>query len=122
MSLFQLLATHWEELEGDFQQTYGIDLRDLWRGRLSAARCWVLLAQLPPGSRIWRMLGGPMAWGMVERAVREEGWRLASQNAGKELPRPEPPAPGWRDKQDDLRRREERRLARFMQRHAERNN
>ena len=60
-----------------------------------------------------------MAWTMQEHAIHAEGWRIASHLAGKELPRPEPPAEGWQQEAEDARRKDERKLRAFVARHPE---
>lgn len=44
------LEAHAETVEADLQRWYGIDLRDLFRGRLSYRRLWVLVTKLPADS------------------------------------------------------------------------
>lgn len=40
-------------MEADLQRYYGVDLADLWRGRLSLRKISVLVTHLPPGSAVW---------------------------------------------------------------------
>lgn len=35
------------------QRVYGLDLADLWRGKLSLRKLAVLVSHLPPGSAVW---------------------------------------------------------------------
>jgi len=51
--LCELVDEYGEELRGDFQQFYQLDLADAWRGRLTAARVLALAGQLAsvPDSR-----------------------------------------------------------------------
>lgn len=115
MQVLQLFARYWPELVGDFQQTYGLDLAEFWSGGLSESRVWMLICQLPPGSRIWRMMGGSMAWSELEHAIHGEGWRIASYTAGKRLDPPEPPKPGWHEEQEAQRRSKEHHMAAFVE-------
>lgn len=115
-----LLREYWPELEADFQSEYGLDLSDVWRGRLSLRRAWVLVSQLPPGSRFARELGGRGFWSPVEDAIYTTGWQVQSQLAGKELPRPQPPEPGWRQQQTAMLEKMERKAAALARRHRER--
>lgn len=46
-------------------RVYGVDLGDVWRGRLSLRRLLVLVRYLPPGSAVW-----------AEQAGIEFGWSL----------------------------------------------
>lgn len=63
MPFLYLLGRHPEEVEADLASEYnGLDLVDLWRGGLSLRKAAALVAQLPPGSRVWQATGGPRAW------------------------------------------------------------
>lgn len=44
----------YEAVEADFQRFYGIDLGELWTGRLGPRRAARLASQLPPGAAIFR--------------------------------------------------------------------
>lgn len=107
-------------MEADFQSEYGLDLSDLWRGRLTLRRVWVLISQLPAGSRFAREMGGPGFWSPTEAAIYATGWQLQSQLAGKELPKPEPPAPGWRHEQRQRAAQMERKAAALARRQRDR--
>lgn len=50
-------------MEADLASEYnGLDLVDLWRGRITARRLSVLVTQLPDGARVWKATGGAKAW------------------------------------------------------------
>jgi hypothetical protein len=53
-----MLREHPDALEADLQRFYGVQLGDLWRGRLSLRRLSVLVQYLPPGSAIWAQQTG----------------------------------------------------------------
>lgn len=56
------------------QREYQVDLADLWRGRLSVRKAWVLINGLPPDSATVYALAG------LETAA---GWRLADLLLGR---------------------------------------
>lgn len=47
------MVHHPDALEADLQRVYGLDLLDLWRGKLSLRKLSVLVTHLPPGSAVW---------------------------------------------------------------------
>lgn len=49
---------HGDEIEADLQRYYGLDLLDLYRGRLSLRKVGVLIAHLPLGSATVAALSG----------------------------------------------------------------
>jgi len=51
-----LIREHGDALEADLQRHYGIDLLDVYRGRLSLRRLRVLLRGLPPDCRTLRAI------------------------------------------------------------------
>ena len=79
---------------------YGVDLAGLYTGALTPRRCWLLIEQLPPGSRLARAVGGDGAWTMETHAVVSMLTAVRSDLAGRRVPSPEPPEPGWRLEQD----------------------
>lgn len=115
--LAAFLEEHCEAVEADLQRWYGIDLRDLWRGRMSYRRLWVLLNRLPQESWTQTILRdrtpddalvapardeqrfGPWALdnyqlASVLDAIRHLEFTLARVN-GNEWPPPDPtPRPG----------------------------
>lgn len=48
-----MLRDRTDALEADLLRFYGVDLLDLWRGRLSLRRLSVLVAGLPSESALW---------------------------------------------------------------------
>lgn len=116
-----LLGEYGEVIEADLQRYYGVDLGDLWRGRMSMRRCMVLIAGLPPGAGLHRATGGDRAWSDTTRAVMEGLWRiectLVSALGGSSLPdRPKPPEYGWQEAERARVRRTEERIARHKAR------
>jgi hypothetical protein len=83
---------------------YGIDLLDLYRGRLSLRRLAVLVRQLPPESATVRALTPEAAWSTTDYllaavldAARWGNWLTVETNKrkGAKNPRPLPvPRPG----------------------------
>lgn len=65
-----ILDGHGGALRADFQRYYGIDLVDLWRGKLTPRRAWQLSEYLPPDSA----LNAELAGGLEFRA-----WTLQTQ-------------------------------------------
>lgn len=91
-----------EELEADFQREYRVNLTETLARRLdSPTRLAGLAAHLPPGSAVWRALGGPQAWtdevwmlAQVEYATRVVAWqKTKAAQSGRDKPEPlKPPA------------------------------
>jgi hypothetical protein len=48
-------------VEADLQRFYGLDLADMWRGKLTVRKVAVLVANLPPGAQTWVDYGGPLS-------------------------------------------------------------
>jgi hypothetical protein len=72
---------------------YGIDLLDLWRGRLTWRRAGILLANLPPGSAVSRAKGSNTAWTEAEHLLAGITDVLLTANwqrAGAKGARPKP--------------------------------
>jgi hypothetical protein len=69
LGLVALVVEHHEALELDLADR-GVDLLDLWRGRLSPRRLELLIRDLPPTSRLVRSLDPDAAaantWGTTE--------------------------------------------------------
>lgn len=85
-----------DQLEADFQHYYGLDLRDLFTGKLSFRRAAVLTAGLPPGAGIRRLYGGESAWSdettLIAQLVDLVA-NLSYQLAGGKGARPKPSRP-----------------------------
>lgn len=106
--------------------TYGVDLLDYWRGRITPRRLAVLVAQLPPGSRLQRARGGFGAWTDEIAAIHREGFlirgclhSLISTMSGKKAPDPkpvEPPEIGWQAKAVEQEERRRAKAARWLAR------
>jgi hypothetical protein len=85
-----------DQLEADFQHYYGLDLRDVFTGKISLRRAAVLTNGLPPGAGVRRLFGGDGAWsdetrmlaGLVDQVVS-----LAHNLAGGKGARPKPTVP-----------------------------
>ena len=80
---------------------YGVDLLDLYRGKVSPRRVAALILGLPPGSSFHRMRGGSSFWSDEVTAIKQVGHRIESTiiaaNGGHQRPKePEPPPVGWR--------------------------
>lgn len=71
--LGQLIADgHGGALRSDFQRYYGLDLVDIWRGKLSPRRAWQLAEYLPPDSALSASLGGVLehrSWTLEARLL-----------------------------------------------------
>lgn len=109
------MAEYGREVEADLLEVYGVDLSDLYTGGLTPRRCWLLIEQLPPGSRVARAMGGDGAWDTHTHAIVGMLSAIRSDLAGKKLPAPEPPAPGWREKQREREAAKRRRARRYYQ-------
>lgn len=91
-----LLRRHGGALKADLRREYGVDLLDLWRGRLRLEDLADFVAYLPPGSAVWREHGGPAAWSdevamgaAIEHAVRMHHWSgTADAKEGRNRPEP----------------------------------
>jgi hypothetical protein len=97
---------HHAAVEADFAHYYpGVDLADLWHGRLSWRRVGVLLAGLPThGTALARALTGTDAgeWTVTDYllaevvdAARLNVWATAQVNSTRRIKQPDPlPRPG----------------------------
>jgi hypothetical protein len=56
-------------VEADLQRYYGIDLADMYRGRLTPRKVAVLVQYLPRGAVLWQLVGGPGAITAEEEAL-----------------------------------------------------
>jgi len=122
-----VLNRYWDEAEADLQRVYGIDLSDLWRGRLSFRRIAVLLRGLPAGSCLGRAAGGSAAWSDETAAILYGLWRVESRIVStipgakrRDFPSPpEPPEPGWQDRIREKAEREKAKARNWLARHPE---
>lgn len=108
------------------QRYYGVDLLDMWRGRVSMRRISVLVRGLPAGSGLHQLRGGDLAWSPAERAVRESGWMTRSTLiaclGGKGARQPSPPSPppeGWWEKRQRAIAKEARKVERLRKKSAQ---
>jgi hypothetical protein len=96
--LCELVDEHGKELRADFQQFYGLDLADAWRGRLTATRVLDLAEQLHavPDSRYRAAAAGDpsfVGWNQAA-AVAADQYEMSQLVAGVkrehvlEYPRP----------------------------------
>ena len=118
-----LLREYGEVIEADFQRYYGLDLLDLYRGRLTPRKAMALIGGLPPGSAFHRARGGPAFWSDEVAAVKEMGHRVVSAliavNGSRQSPKPpEPPPVGWRVEAEKQRLRLEAKILRHKARTA----
>lgn len=102
-------------MEADLLDTYGVDLAGLYTGALTPRRCWLLIEQLPPGSRLARAMGGDGAWDTQTHAIVGMLTAIRSDLAGKRVEGPKPPEPGWREKQREREAAARRRARRYYQ-------
>lgn len=100
-------------MEADLLDVYGVDLRGLYTGALTPRRCWLLIEQLPPGSRLARAMGGDGAWDTQTHAIVGMLTAIRSDLAGKRVEGPKPPEPGWREKQREREAAARRRARRY---------
>lgn len=111
-------------MRASLRAVYQVDLDDPGMGASALAD---LVAWLPPGSALWRQLGGPMAWpdevamlAVVERQVRVLAWQQTKDGrSGTNPPRPMEPPPNQlttRRAQADLSHRAQRYLERQRRR------
>lgn len=88
MNLRVFLSECPDALRFDFQQ-FGVDLDDLYCGRMSLLKAADLAFNLPPGSAVWRFLGGPQSWTVQEHlsALIEHNtrilWWMKTKDGGK---------------------------------------
>lgn len=82
-------------MEADLQAEYQVDLAGLYTGAMTPRRCWLLIEQLPPGSRLAMAAGGAAAWSTETHAIVDMLTAVRSDLAGKQVQPPKPPEPGW---------------------------
>lgn len=81
--LHRLVTEHGEAIEADLQRVFGIDLLDLYRGRLTWRRLGVLVRSLArrPDSDLYRAIGGEAAeWTLDQHLAASLVDRLTLQN------------------------------------------
>lgn len=83
-------------MEADLQSEYGVQLGDLYTGALTPRRCWLLIEQLPQGSRAAMAMGGDGAWNTESHLLASLLTAIRSDLAGKKVSPPKPPELGWR--------------------------
>ena len=62
---------------------------------MTPRRCWQLIEQLPPGSRLAVAVGGGGAWTAETHAIVGMLTAVRSDLAGRQVTPPRPPEPGW---------------------------
>lgn len=107
---------------------YGVDLADLYTGRISMRRMAVLVSQLPAGSRYWQAVGGSPAFPDTVAAIHREGYlvrgaihSLIGATVGKRVrePKPvEPPAEGWQQAALEKAEKQKRKAQRWKARNG----
>jgi hypothetical protein len=55
-----------DALEADLLACYGVDLLDLYRGRLSFRRVCVLIGHLPQNAAVWRAINPDAGWTRID--------------------------------------------------------
>lgn len=105
-------------MEADLQSEYGVQLGDLYTGRLTPRRCWLLIEQLPHGSRTAMAMGGDGAWTTEAHLLSKLLTAIRSDLAGRRVKPPEPPELEWRAKQKEQQARMDRRAARYRRKNV----
>lgn len=89
-----------DALRADLRRVYGLDLDDLWAGRLRPSVAGDITANLPPGSLVWRRLDTAAAWTPAEYLLAVQidqmnMWMWGNADPKKRGPNPRPlPRPG----------------------------
>lgn len=100
--LVVLLQDHEAALRADLQARYQLNI-DHVRDQMTLWHLAALVAELPPGSQVWRSTGGPWAWtdevhmlSSVEWGIRVLAWmKTEDGQKGRNIPeRIEPPVKG----------------------------
>jgi hypothetical protein len=109
--LARTLGEHFSAVESDLQRHYGVDLLDLYRGKLSIRKLLSLLSGLPRGSALHIATEGESAtWGtndyLMANAVDHlaaANWLFVQANSkkGAKNPRPDPVQRPGSKKNDD---------------------
>ena len=89
-----MLANHGGAVEYELQRL-GVDLADMYRGRITPRKVAVLVANMPRGAATWRAVGGEMAITdeteagfLIEWTLRQLWWVYGGKSG---------PAPEFRD-------------------------
>lgn len=105
-----------DALEADFQRVYGLDLGDLWAGRMTVPRAANLTTHLPWGSAIFRAMGLDQAWTTGEHLAAQSVDLMAAANwqrGGGKGSRPKPiPRPSEAKALEDRKERDRLRALR----------
>lgn len=95
LGLALILIQRTSEVEADLLHHYGINLSDLFTGKLTWRRFTALVKQLPYDSAVYRAERGP--WGLTEQllaALVDEGrvanWQRAQLHTKEKLKPPKP--------------------------------
>ncbi|MGV9693326.1 hypothetical protein ACWDUX_29950 [Streptomyces sp. NPDC003444] len=107
MYVAHVIQNHPEELEADLLEFFGVDLLDLWHGRLSIRRIGVLVKSLlrkPGRSTLAMVMDETAEWGTTDHllarisdALETSNYMFLQVNSAEdaEIPLPEPiPRPG----------------------------
>ncbi|HEY0868990.1 MAG TPA: hypothetical protein VGD55_01210 [Acidothermaceae bacterium] len=71
VGLVAVLDQYADAVEVDFL-AHGVDLLDLWRGKLSVRRAWALIEHLGPGSALFRAVDpDAAAWSLTDHLLAE---------------------------------------------------
>lgn len=92
-----LLAERGEALEADLQRYYGLDLADMWRGKITPRKVAVLAIHLPPGAAIRRTGPDDLHWSHESQVlvslfdqIRHLSWGLAGGQGRPPQPQERP--------------------------------
>ncbi|GAA3136667.1 hypothetical protein GCM10010466_29350 [Planomonospora alba] len=99
------MGEHSPAVEADLARFYGVDLVDLYRGRISLRKVYSLVSSLPYDSATHKaVLGEAAAWGSIEHLLaatvdelRVSNWLFQRVNFEQNPPTPAPeplPRPG----------------------------
>lgn len=109
------MGEHHSAVEADLQRFYGVDLLDLYRGKLSIRKLAALVSGLPRGSALHIAMSGEEAlWGTSDYLLAATvdhlavaNWLFVQANSkkGARNPYPDPvPRPGDKKKNEEPRR------------------
>lgn len=111
-----------DQVEADWQHYYGLDLLDVFRGRISLRKASVLTSGLPAGAGLWRLWGGDNAWSDNTHLLNQILYRLdrleygVAGGKGRAPREQEPPPLRHVEKQREREVAESRKARRFMDR------
>ncbi|HEY5201190.1 MAG TPA: DUF5361 domain-containing protein [Acidothermaceae bacterium] len=127
VDLVRILDEYGDAVEADFCHTYPqYDLLDLYRGKLSVRRCWLLITQLPGDSALARAAHPDAAdWSLTNHllAATVDVLQLANwqRSSDAKIPRPARiPRPGVPDGAKDKASDTERKARAFLERQKQR--